>query len=145
MTTTYLPEWIAQPVHLHLGEMVGIEMQRHYATGFLLRRGLSRVDQYPQIGIIHPPLLYVSIPPSTCLHLLRPYVVDLGEAHMTQRQRYAHDAWRYDWYTHCKTVALRVSGDDPQVLLAGCRVQLYDHIADWYRLCTKCATREDKV
>ncbi len=145
MTTTLLPERITRPIRLTLGEMIGIEMQRHYEIGLFVARRLARVEQYPQIGLLHPPGLYAALPPSTCLHTFRPYVVDLGDAHVAQRQQYYDDAWRYDWYTQCKRFALRISGEDDRVMLAGVRCVLYDHIPSWYRLCATCATVEEKT
>src|SRR5689334_6377695 len=118
MTMTVTPEPLTQPFPLTLGAMLGMEMQRHYELGFLFERRLARVDQRPQIALIEPPLVYVTLPPSTCVHTLRPYVVDEGEAQESWVRRRLLYVWRYSWWTTCRSFALRVSVPNHCVMLA---------------------------
>jgi hypothetical protein len=67
---------LTRPFALTFGQVVGIEMQRHYGLDFFLRRTILSVEQKPQIALIDPPVVVVIIPPSTTAHLFRSYVVD---------------------------------------------------------------------
>jgi hypothetical protein len=144
MTTTLVPVRRRQPVRLQLGAMRGIEFERQYGVDFWFQRALERVDQRPQIALLQPPLVYVTLPPSACMHTMRPYVVDACEEQETYVQRDLVYRWRYNWYTRCKRFALRIGVPDPVVILQGTRIEVYDELPTWYRLCGMCAAMEKR-
>jgi hypothetical protein len=138
MTTASLPQRLTRPLRLRLGAMIGIEMQRRYEQGMWFERRLARVDQRPQIALIAPPAVYALLPPSACLHTLRPYVVDECQEQDAYVDRELVYRWRYNWFTRCKRFALRVGVPDHQVILQGTRIEVYDAIPEWYRPCGTC-------
>jgi hypothetical protein len=144
MTTTLLPVRRRQPVRLQLGTLRGIELQRYYELDGWFQRSLQRVEQRPQIALIAPPPIYATLPPSACMHTLRPYVVDACENHEAYGLQGLVYCWRYNWYTRCKRFALRVGVPDHQVILEGTRIEVYDQLPAWYRLCGMCAAMAKK-
>jgi hypothetical protein len=126
------------PITLRLGAMVGMAMRRHYTWGFLLNRVLDRVEQFPQIALCEPPVLFLSLLPSLVSHQLRPYVVDEGQGLPTYLSEADRAARRYTWETRCGRCALRVHGGTHQVVPPRDRVALYHTLPPWCTPCVAC-------
>jgi hypothetical protein len=126
-----------EPFALMFGEVIGIEFERHYALNFFSRRTLQSVDQRPQIALIDPPALVVTMPPSTTGHLFRPYVVDEGQEREAYYQGDFAYRWRYRWYTRCKCSFLRVD-TTYEVVIRQLRSHLYSSLRSFHRWCSAC-------
>jgi len=140
-TTVTRPEQYRRSgvILLTLGHQIGMHMERHYGIGFLLNRVLTGVEQLPKIAATFPTPLWVQALPSTTVHTMRPYVIELAADHAYFVAEGDTRVWRYHWVTQCGRLALRVEAQPPRLIRERSRLEVYKAMPPWCRLCTPCA------
>jgi hypothetical protein len=140
-TTVVHPEAFRMPgvVLLTLGAQIGIHMERYYDIGLLLNRVLTRVEQLPKIAATFPTPLWVQALPSTTVHTMRPSVIETAEDHAYFVAEGDTRLWRYRWLTQCGRLVLRVEAEPPRLITERSRLEIYNQVPPWCRLCQACA------